>query len=181
MRTIVLVISLLVLVGCKSTDPAITEAEAQRTKTLIDSKNYELDMSWATPLASNAMNQISNANLLPADSRTGRINLMGSSSYIRVKGDSLEVYLPYFGTHQIGHRPGDTNSAIQFVGEPDKYEASYNEKKELTQIYFRMKERTEQYDVNIRVFNNGNANVNVNSTHRNSISYTGKLKEIEEK
>ena len=67
------------------------------------------------------------------------------------------------------------------MGEPDKYEASYNEKKELTQIYFRMKERTEQYDVNIRVFNNGNANVNVNSTHRNSISYTGKLKEIEEK
>ncbi|KAA3620530.1 MAG: DUF4251 domain-containing protein [Flavobacterium sp.] len=181
MRTLVLAMSLLVLAGCKSTDPAIAEAEAQHTKALIDSKHYEIDMTWATPMASNAMNQISNSNLLPADSRTGRINLMGSSSYIRVKGDSLEVYLPYYGTHQLGHRPGETNNAIQFVGEPDKYEVVYNEKKQLTQIYFRMKERTEQYDVNIRVFDNGSTNVNVNSTHRNSIGYTGNLKEIEER
>jgi hypothetical protein len=177
---IMAVLLLLLVAGCKSTDPAIVEAESEQTRALIDSKNYELDMTWATPLATNTLNQISNANLLPQDSRSGRINLMGSSSYIRAMGDSLEVYLPYFGTQQLSARPGDNNGAIQFEGLPEKYEAEYNEKKKYTSIYFRMKDRTEQYDVNIRVFGNRNASVSVNSTHRNSIRYNGQLKELEE-
>jgi hypothetical protein len=153
----------------------VSEAEARQTRDLIENRNYELTMTWATPLATNAMNQISNANMLPMDSRTGRINLQGTSSYIRTKGDSLEVYLPYFGTRQLSITPGDTSGTIQFEGLPERYEAVYNEKKQFTDISFRMKDRTEQYDVNIRVFGNRSANVSVNSTHRNSIRYTGIL------
>ncbi|NNJ82481.1 MAG: DUF4251 domain-containing protein [Flavobacteriaceae bacterium] len=174
-----LVILLLMLTACKTADKGITEAEAQQTRDLIAGGNYELTMDWALPLATNAMNQISNANLLPMDSRSGRINLVGTSSYIRSQGDILEVYLPYFGTRQLTVTPGDTNGAIQFEGVPERYEAIYNEKKQLTAISFRMKDENEQYDVNVKVFGNKNVNVYVNSTHRNSIQYTGKLGVLE--
>ena len=180
MRTYIFMAVLIVLVGCKSADTGVSEFETQQTKTLIESNNYELTMTWATPMANNAMNQISNANLLPLDSRTGRINLQGSSSYIRTKGDSVQVYLPYFGTRQLSITPGDTNGAIQFEGLPERYEVEYNDKKRLTDIYIRVKDRTEQYDVNIKVFGNRNANVYVNSTHRTSIRYTGKLSTLQE-
>ncbi|MBT8183741.1 MAG: DUF4251 domain-containing protein [Eudoraea sp.] len=181
MKTIVyLGIVMLLLTACKSADPAISEFESQQTRELIDSRNYELTMTWATPLATNAMTQLSNANLLPMDSRSGRINLMGSSSYIRTKGDSLQVYLPYYGTSQISRAPGDTNGAIQFEGMPERYEVEYNDKKQHTDISFRMKDRTEQYDVFITVYGNKNANIYVNSTHRNSIRYTGELKALRE-
>jgi hypothetical protein len=168
------------LTACKSADTGVTEAEAQQTRDLIEGANYEITMDWALPLATNAMTQISNANLLPMDSRSGRINLMGTSSYIRSQGDILEVYLPYFGTRQLTITPGDTNGAIQFEGVPERYEAVYNEKKQLTAISFRMKDKNEQFDVNIKVFGNKNANVYVNSTHRNSIRYTGSLAALDE-
>jgi hypothetical protein len=137
-------------------------------------------MEWATPLATNAMNQISNANLLPMESRSGRINLMGSSSYIRTRGDSLLVYLPYYGTQQISLPPGNTNGAIQFEGVPLRYETRYNDKKDLSDISFRMKDDTEQYDVFIKVYGNKKASVYINSTHRNSIRYTGELNALKE-
>jgi hypothetical protein len=178
-KLLILSALLLVLSSCKGTDPAVKAAQAEQTKVLVESGNYEITMSWANPMLTNELAQLSNANLLPMDSRGGQINLQGTSNYIKKHGDSLEVYLPYYGTRQMGGAMG-TNSAIEFNGIPKDYKLVYKEAKLVSEISFTMDEGTEQYQVNITVWASKQTTVRVNSSHRTSISYTGKVKGLKE-
>lgn len=171
------IIVLLLLVACKSTDPAAALAEAENTRELVDQGDFEIVMQWARPLASSEMAQLARNNLLPIDSRAGQINLVGTQNFIRKYGDSLSIYLPYFGTRQMTANITDTNSAIEFDGIPEDYRVQYNDKKQRSMINFSMKDESEKYNVAITVYSNKRVQVNVNSTYRNSIFYTGNLTE----
>jgi len=177
---IVLGLLLLFLGGCKSMDSAAKVEKALETKNLVENSDFEISFTWANPLFTNEIAQLSNANLLPLESRSGRINLLGSANYIKKRGDSLEIYLPYYGTRQIGVQMGSNNGAIEFTGIPTDYELAYNEKKRHSEISFKMKEDTERYRVYITVDAEQNVSVNLNSTQRTSIKYTGKVSALKE-
>lgn len=174
-----LVIIAILLTACSSSEKAAQKSEeALQTKAFVENNDFEILMSWARPLASGEMAMLAANNLLPIDSRTGQINLRGTQNFIRKYGDSLSVYLPYFGTRQVTINPADTNSAIEFDGIPEDYEVSYNEKKMFSQINFTMKDANETFNLSIKVWSNKRAQVNVNSSFRNSIFYTGQVKEL---
>jgi hypothetical protein len=167
---------LLLLTGCKSGDSVAKTEAALQTKQLVETADYEITVNWARPLLTNELVQLGNSNLLPLESRAGRINLIGSSSHVRKKGDSLEIYLPYYGTRQLAPKLGGNNDvAIQFMGIPEEYEVSYNEKKRLTEVSFKIKEGSEAYNINMTLTGSRQATVRVYSTQRTSISYTGEL------
>jgi len=171
---------LVAFTGCKSTDGTAKAEQALKTKNLVEKNDYEITFSWARPMLTNEMAQLTNANLMPMDSRSGQINLLGTANYIRKRGDSLEVYLPYYGTRQMGGRMGDTNGAIEFKGVPENYELIYNEKKGRTEVSFEMKEETELYQVYMTVIASQRANVSVNSSQRTPIRYSGKVNALKE-
>jgi hypothetical protein len=74
----------------------------------------------------------------------------------------------------------DTNGAIQFDGVPEDYRITYNEKRQRSVINFSMDDGTENYNVAITVWANKRVQVNVNSSFRNSIMYTGNMTERKE-
>jgi len=175
-----LVILLLLLTACSSADKVVKTEEALATKAFVENSDYEVQLQWARPLATSELSQLAAANLLPMDSRSGQINLRGTQNFIRKYGDSLSVYLPYFGTRQVTINPADTNGAIEFDGIPEDYRVSYNEKRQRSVINFSMDDGTETYNVAITVYSNKRVQVNVNSSFRNSIFYTGIMTEQDE-
>ena len=179
-KLITLAVLLIIIIGCKSADSAGKVAQALETKNLVENTDFEIGFTWANPLFTNEIAQISNSNLLPLESRSGRINLLGTANYIKKRGDSLEIYLPYYGTRQIGVQMGSNNGAIEFTGIPTDYNLEYNEKKRHSEISFKMKEDTERYRVYVTIDANKNVQVNLNSTQRTSIKYTGKVSALKE-
>tara|TARA_R110002072_G_scaffold118631_1_gene250801 strand:- start:229231 stop:229782 length:552 start_codon:yes stop_codon:yes gene_type:complete len=174
-------IVLLLFTACKSSENTATSAaEALQTKQLVENGDFEINVEWANPMATNELNQLSNSGLLGVGNSAGRINLIGTANYMRLKNDSLSVYLPYFGTRQTGVRFGNNSGAIEFDGIPDEYELQYDEGKQRTELRFKMKEDTESYNVFITVYANRNVYVSVNSSQRNSISYEGVISRLEE-
>lgn len=178
MRTLLYISTLLVLlVSCKSMDTALSTAEANKTKSLVETADFEIVMNWAIPMGSNELNQLN--ELLPLDSRTGRINLVGTTNYIRKQGDSLQIYLPYYGTRQMNANPTDINGAIEFEGIPENYKVTYKEGKAQSLISFKFKENQEVYNMYITIEANQRVYVSVNSTYRTSIRYTGAVRALE--
>lgn len=171
---------LFLFASCGSADPSLRAEKAEQTKALVEHGDFEITLNWAHPLLTSEMSQLANSNLLPIDSRAGRINLTGSGSYIRKQGDSLDVYLPYYGTRQLAPVMGDNNVAIEFEGEPDNYELTHNEAKGRYDVSFSMKERSERYNVNITITAGKRATVRVNSSQRTSIRYTGEVRVLKE-
>ncbi len=173
---------LLLFTACKSSDSVnqSSAAEALQTRQLIEAGDFEITMNWANPMATNELNQLGNSGLLGVGNSAGRISLIGTTSYMRFKGDSLQVYLPYYGTRQSGARLGNNSGAIEFEGVPREFQKEYNESKRRTDIRFEMKEDSENYNVFISVYANRNAVVSVNSSQRNSITYDGNVKVLQE-
>ena len=178
MKTIISIgLGLLLLVSCKGLDT--NEAvSGEKMTDLIESGNYQITLNFANPLATNDLNRL---GLLAPGNTGSRIDIRGNVSYIELKGDSLDVQLPYYGTRHSGITTNNNRGGIEFQGQPKNYTTSFNEKKQRTIIRFEMKERSELYDVSIEVFPSSSVYVSINSTQRSSISYDGVISELEEK
>lgn len=171
---------LLLSAACKSSSEAFTEAEMEDLKQLVEARNLEIESEWTWPLAKNSMNQIANAGLLPPGSTAGRINLVGSPNYLRIKGDSVSAYLPYYGERHIAGNYNNNNVGIQFEGIPEDFEVAKHEKKQAYKIRFGISDNAEAYLVNVTLFPNLKSEIVVNSNQRFSITYYGEAGKINE-
>jgi hypothetical protein len=169
-----------IVAGCTGAKN-FTEAEKKAAKSVsnwLHEKQFEFEAEWATPLASNELNQLA-PQLLPQGSNGARVNLIGTPNYLRIKNDTVSADLPYFGIMRFPRNPSNTNnSGVFFNGTPKDYEQKFNEKKRQTTISFDIKDDTESYQVFITVYSNKSARVSINSSHRNTISYDGDISEI---
>jgi len=144
---------------------------------IIASKKINIECDWAMPTVTSALSRI--GGILPAGSNVSRINLSGNGNFLKIDGDSISADLSYFGERQMGG--GYSNdTGIKFKGVPKNLSIDKNKKKGHYDIKFRISEKTESYNISIRVFPNQNANIFVNSNQRSSIRYEGKIKRIEE-
>jgi hypothetical protein len=114
-------------------------------------------------------------------SNAGRIDLIGNSNYLKVIGDSVSVSLPYFGERQMGGGYNSSGQGIEFNGIPQKYDTNWNAKKERYEIEMTLKQKTETFQFNIIVFPSLTTEINVSSTHRFSIRYSGAGHPMEDK
>ncbi|MEO9513288.1 MAG: DUF4251 domain-containing protein [Flavobacteriaceae bacterium] len=164
------------ILGCSSTANTSTNLEEiAALDTMVSARMFEVVSQSAQPMATIGLNSISNAGLLPPGSSPGRIDLTTNANYVRVIGDSVIVYLPYFGERQIGGGYNNKNVGIEFKGIPKDFEIIKNQKTDGYRIRFVIKNHGESYTMTTELFPNHNSAINVISSHRTPIAYNGKI------
>ncbi len=142
-------------------------------KEFAESKELQIENQWANPMRANTVTFINNPNF-----NSGNVNLIGNPNYIKFKGDSVDIFLPYFGVRQMGGGFND-RGGIKFEGIPEDFKRTENEAKDYVRYEFMGREDSEIYQFYITLYANGNASTSVNSSQRDNISYTGKFSRLE--
>lgn len=180
-KLIVLTLLLVYLdLSCSSSSNVSYSPEEIATfKDFINNKSYEFIASTANPMPSRGMSAIANTGLLPPGSTISNIQLQGNSNYLKVEGDTVTAFLPYYGERQSG---GGYNSdaGIIFNDVPSSYNQEYLAEKNEMQIIFTISEKAEGYRVTMNLFPNKKATVVVTSSQRFSIRYLGEIKPLED-
>ena len=92
---------------------------------------------------------------------------------LKVNGDTLTSYLPYFGNAYDA--PYSGGNSLDFK-EPIKEYKAEQVKKDKTRITIKADHEGDHLIYTLEVFDNGNASLNVISTRRQSINFDGTLK-----
>ena len=142
-------------------------------KEFAESKELQIENQWANPMRANTVTFINNPNF-----NSGNVNLIGNPNYIKFKGDSVDIFLPYFGVRQMGGGFND-RGGIKFEGIPEDFKMTENEAKDYVRYEFMGRDDSEIYQFYITFYANGNASTAVNSSQRDNISYTGKFSRLE--
>ena len=127
----------------------------EATKSLIDSGSYMFD----------------------ADRAAGSISLVTNTHRFVVKDGEVDIDLPYFGVAR-GAGGYNSNPGITYKGVPDKYNVEYIDKKRRSVIKIGVRSGTEHHNITLTVGYGGQTSVNVISSARNSISYSGNLRTL---
>ncbi len=168
---------LLVACGSATIDSTVSD---ELLETMITKKSFEIISQSATPQSTTAFNAVANSGLLAPGSTSGLINLIGNTNYLKVHGDSITAYLPFYGERRMGGSYGTKGAGIEFDEVPTNYEIK-KEKKNAREIRFTVKDKenkTEVYRVLIYIYPNLNATININSTHRTFMLYRGTASEL---
>lgn len=165
--------------GCGSASKEMaSDTDTRKLDELVSGRHFVIDSDWALPLATNSLNSIANAGLLPPGSSASQINLIGNTNYLKVMGDSVAVYLPYYGERQFGGGYNNDGPGIEFEGVPEDLEFEKDEEKQRYDIRFRMTDDSETFKVTVTLFPNLDSMINVNSSQRFPIRYSGSVQAI---
>lgn len=180
MKTYFLYISVaLFLVNCSSTRQ-FSEQENQAyqdLQELVSSRSLEIISRSASPVASAAFTRVANSNILGPGNNANRIDISANGNYVRIKGDSIQGFLPFFGEQNFGSSYGSNHNGIEFKGIPENYEVIPNDKKHFIEIKFGIDDqyrKSDHYDVKITLFPNKQSSIRIISTARSSIEYLGR-------
>ncbi|MDN3594054.1 DUF4251 domain-containing protein [Zunongwangia endophytica] len=161
------------ILSCGSSSSAVEGVNNfEDLKSFAQNREFEIENRWANPMRANTVSFINHPNF-----NSGTINLIGNANFIRFKGDSINVFLPYFGVRQMSGGYND-RGAIKFEGVPEDFEIIENEDKKYVRYEFTANDDSEQYQFYVTLYPNGNTNTSVNSSQRDNISYTGKFSKL---
>jgi hypothetical protein len=153
---------ILMTIACGSTKNAERSKDLQnfeQLRELVNSREFEIENDWAVPM------------------RLTTVNLIGNPNFIRFKGDSVEVFLPYFGVRQSGGGYG-TSGGIEYEGPAEDLEIAEDMTKNNILINFEGQQGSEHLQFIITLFSKGNSSTSVNSSERDAISYWGNVRAI---
>ena len=149
------ILFLFALASMNTVNAQNTSSEKQTKETviknLIDSKNYVFTAKYVQPIS-------------------GPIRHLTSEYDMKVMGDSIVTYLPYFG-RAYSAPINLSQGSIQFTSADFNYTAESKRKEWI--IVIKPRESIDVRELTLRVFKNGSASLMVNSTNRQSISYNG--------
>lgn len=173
-------IVLLTSIACASSKNNATPEEIAALDQMISNKQFEIKANWAQPMATQSLNSIANAGLLPPGSTASRIDISGTGGYFRMVGDSVMADLPFFGERRMGGYYNQNKTGIRFEGIPKDLSFSSNKKGDGQTMRFTISEESEGFQVIAQLYPNGTARLTVASTHRTNMWYQGNLSEYEE-
>jgi hypothetical protein len=132
----------------------------EQTKKLVESQNFTFEANRALPISGSSVSLITNDN------------------YLRINGDEVEAYLPYFGEGRVSvSYTGD--GAIAFKGPPLAYMVRYNDRKNKITVQFDAMGKSEKHGMILDINAYGFTDLIVKSINRTTISYYGKIKRSE--
>ncbi len=168
-----------VLMGCNvSKNTAHTASQMQALEELVDQKKLQIRASWAYPLVTSGITSIANSGLLPPGSNVSTINLTGNNNYFRMYGDSISMYLPFFGERRLAGGYSSMDVAIKYDGKPENIDIKKNEKKQVYEIRFTAKADRDAHNVFIRLMPSLIGNITINSNYKTTISYQGDISKV---
>lgn len=131
-----------------------SQAQDKNVTSLVESKNFVFIAETVLPLS-------------------GQFRQLTSEYDLRVLGDSVVAYLPYFG--RAYSAPLDpTQGGIQFTSTDFEY-SQQSRKKGGWNISIKPKDARDVRQMTLSIRENGNASLQVNSNNRQSISYNGHI------
>lgn len=170
MKPILYSIAFIMCLGCATTRNTTNDLAA--IDALIAAGNFEITATWAKPLVSNELYQIASSGLLPPGSQASQISLIGNSNYVRFLDGTVTGYLSYYGTQQQAKR---NSNAITFNGIPENYQVITRKQNNGKQIDFDIVNDSERFAVSIVIYPNKNTRINISSSTRSAIAYTGTI------
>ncbi|MEZ4792837.1 MAG: DUF4251 domain-containing protein [Gelidibacter sp.] len=186
MKLVCYILVVTLLLGCSS-NKAYTDQEDQaylHLKEVVQSKKLEIHSSFARPMATSSFMQVANTGVLGSGNTATSIDISNNSNMFRILGDSISGYFPYYGEQQFGGGyPGANHQGIEFHDIPEDYVVSENDAKHFVQIQFKIDDEyrhNERYNVFITLFPNNRSSIQINSTNRTTIEYSGTLKSLME-
>lgn len=132
--------------------------EREKIKTSIESRRFTIEIDRAVP-------------------QRGRTVHLTSPYRIRLAGDSIDSYLPYYG--RAYHVPYDGGKGLIFEAPVSDYKLSFD-KKGKASLSFKTQTDEDRFTFTLTVFDNGAASINVVPLNRQSITYYGRLADTEE-
>ncbi|MDY2586587.1 DUF4251 domain-containing protein [Winogradskyella aquimaris] len=174
-------LTLILVYSCKSQKTDAERAEAlDQLEQFITDRDFKIDINAAFPFNTNATREVLN-NLMRFNGNTAnRINVNGYD--ITFKNDSIQGYLPYYGEQQLSSGRYNTDLGIEFGGVPKDYELIRHKNKDALVMKFTInddRDTIETYKVFITFFPSETADVNIVTSHRNGISYRGRVIALE--
>ena len=148
------IVALFLILSCGTNRNVITNFDLARLRS--PERNFEIENGWSNPLNMN------------------RINLIDNPNYVRMNGDSVSIFLPYFGVrHMGGGYNADNGIRVDNVVKNLKI----TDKRKSSQLNFtaNSSKNNESYQFMIEIFENGNTYIVVNSSQRSTINYQGKV------
>ncbi len=132
--------------------------EFEEIKALIESKEFAFEADWATT----------------AQGR--RISLTSNTNFLKFNKDSVDIYLPYFGSSTSGGATMTGDGGIVYSGPANKFKMSVNDKKKKLIIDFEASDKNDTFVFTMDIFKGGNTLINMNSNYRSGIKYDGKTR-----
>lgn len=176
-QIIIFIVSITLLFGCGSTRrDSAANRQGETLTSIAEKRSFRIQSQWAFPLMTQGMISVANSGLLTPRSSGNRIDLIGNPNFFEVRGDSVRISLPYFGERQIGGGYAGSEEGIRFEGIPLSYTVREEEGKTIVDIQIRNEFETLRF--NLFLFPAGRADINMNSSHRTSIRYSGSLKAL---
>lgn len=153
---------ILFMMSCGGGQGAITAEERQELEQLkqkVESREFEIVHEWANPQGGS------------------NISLIGNTNFIRFEGETVEVFLPYYGVRYSGGGPG-SEGGIKYEGPIENYQVEERLKQREVLVSFEGQNKdNEHLKFLITLYPNGNANTSVTSSQRSTITYRGALED----
>ena len=170
-RVLLVFILSMYLLGCKST---ATVAEINSLKEVVADKNFEFTANSAIPLSFGNTRGIE--NLLPIGSNTGFINLIGSPNFLKISNDILDIDMPFYGVRNLGGTYNTRDVGFKFKSKIETVKTTFNSKKKNYILRYNVNNKQENLRITLTLFANNTCNLNIISSHRNTINYKGNWK-----
>ncbi|WP_142786154.1 DUF4251 domain-containing protein [Changchengzhania lutea] len=173
MKKILITLIVFGIVSCGSSFRS-TKKTSEALDAMVSNKRFKIVSTSAQPQVTNAMQQLGNTGIFGPGNTAGNISLIGNANFLTMTKDSVMAYLPYYGERQFGG--GYSNkTGIEFAGIPKGLQITKGQKSDYA-ISFKIDDknsRSENYQIYIKLFPNLTSTIDINSTQRFNIRYSG--------
>lgn len=149
----------IVCTGCATSEAAKqrrAERQAKETAQVrhgVETRNFKINVNYAYPVGAKPMQ-------------------LSSPYFLKVKGDTVNSYLPFFG--RAYNVPYGGGKALNFDGRILRY-ATEKVKSDRTIIQMQIVNEEAEYLYTVDLFDNGSATIDVMSHSRESIRFSGNM------
>ncbi|WP_442266533.1 DUF4251 domain-containing protein [Tenacibaculum sp. ZS6-P6] len=179
-RVLYFLFVIVLITSCASTKENYTAVQLKKFNEIVEGKPFRIDSRKAFPRITAALNSLPANVLLPNGNTINMIDITGHGSVFKFNKDSItKGNLPYYGERQFAGNYNSTNIGIEFDAKITNYKTSKT-KRDNHQIKFTIRDKnsnTESYDVTLVIYKNLKTKMDINSTHRFPIQYSGVITE----
>lgn len=172
---IIIVLCFLIVSSCASHKSLISQEVMVAFDALVKSRQFEITSDMLYPQNSMALQNVLNTMVLQGGNNANAISLIGNSNFLKISGDSITSYLPFYGERFMNVDYGGSDSSIELKGLLKNYQLEQHKDKSYT-ISFDAQSKKEGFSVFIRLYPNMRSEIYVSGISRSPIRYSGLFK-----
>ena len=169
----VFLLLMILSLSCKTAKSGLDDLTITELENKVSEKLMLFRAESALPLLSTDVMQVNSALLTRRGDSPSRIMLDGNN-YLKIKGDSTEAELPFYGEIRVADYSYGKNSSIEFSDTYTDFSLSIKKNKRLI-IKLDVESQEDSYDVMLEIYPNKSANLTITGTKRTQMRYMGNV------